>query len=86
MCQMVNAREKLNRKKGLERDGGATVNGMTGDGFSDEMSLVQRHEWRERLSHMNISGSPDRGNSKCKGPGVGESWFCTSSWLLLYQR
>lgn len=50
-------RKKLNRKKELERDGGATLGGMTRDGFSDEMPFAQRHEEREGLSHVNISGS-----------------------------
>lgn len=31
---------------------------------------------------MNISGSRGRGNGRCNGPGVGESWFNASSWLL----
>lgn len=41
MCQMVNAMEKLNREKELERDGCVTLNGMTRDGFSDEIPFVQ---------------------------------------------
>lgn len=41
---MANAIEKLNRKKGLERERGAPLDGMTRDGFSDEMPFAQRHE------------------------------------------
>lgn len=44
MCNMSDGKcymEKLNREKEFERDGGATLNGMTRDGFSDEMTFEQ---------------------------------------------
>lgn len=37
---MANAMEKLNRQKGLERDGGAALYGMTRIGFSDEIPFA----------------------------------------------
>lgn len=41
MYQMVNTIEKLNREKEVERDGCATLNAKTRDGFSDETLFAQ---------------------------------------------
>lgn len=73
MYQMVNTIEKLNREKEVERDGCATLNAKTRDGFSDETLFAQT--WMKKgLNQVTISGSADRGNGTCKGSGVRVAW------------